>query len=806
MKRTWQNHPTNISTALTIAVVQICVLLTSCGTTRYLKPYEELLYSNTYDITMADSSALPPEIENVFSDHKHYSTQTPNYKILGMRPSLWIYNLASPNHNNIIARTLRKQGSAPVVYDENASVRTTQQLQSLMFSKGCFGSTATFDTTHVKSRNVRVNYHIVAQPRHKIDEVKFFAATHEVDSLLQNDWKQQSLLRVGDYYDQDVLAKEREDLAEYLQNRGYYLAKKELVTYQIDTTYDSRDLSVWLTVNNPKVQNSDKQLDETPLQRFHIANIYIYPNSGSDMEPYDTLSVPHIHNNRHTEYKFLSSSPMAISPQTISNNMMLFDGMLYRPRQLTRTYNSLRNLRNFKYINIEMSPSPLSRDTMPLLDARVRLMNNTRSTITASLELNNVSSIATNGETTQRGNFGLEGSLSYQNRNLFGGAEYFKSELSLLVELPKLIFRQDNTELKFHDIFNTFETGLDLSLDLPKFLLPFGNGFAWQSIRPHTVISLGGSYQYRTYFERLMASTSYGYTWSKNRSVSHQALPLELTFVRFIDISDSFRQRIDTNSDTRLKYLYSNHFIMDMRYDYIHNTQRFNTRENFSYYHLSLESAGNLLNCITRLTNAEVDDQGILQLFGVPFSQYIRMNSEWKHYFYIGKKQTLVLRTIIGLGIPYSNSKAMPYEKGFYGGGPNTMRAWQLRYLGPGLYHRDDDLLFERVGDMTLVANVEHRFPIFGKFEGAVFADMGNVWLLRPSEEFVDGEISVDNFFKGIAIGTGVGLRLNISIITLRLDAAIPVYDPGYIESHRWRPAYWKPSQIVASFGIDYPF
>ncbi len=805
MKHTWQHTRSRMS-ALALGAVLAYVLLASCGTTRYLKPGEELLHSNTYDITMADSSTVPPEVVDVFSGHRHYSTQTPNSSFLGMRLTLWIYNLASPDRNNFIARTLRKQGTPPVIYDANATLRTTQQLQNLMFSKGCFGSTVTYDTMQIKPRNVRVNYHITAQQRHTIDEVRFFATTQEVDSLLQHDWKLRSLLHEGDYYDQDVLAKERENLAEYLLDRGYYMASKELVTYQIDTTYDARELSVWLTVNDPKVLNSEKQFVETSLKRYHIANIYIYPNSGNDLEPYDTLVVPHIYNYRHTDYMFLCGGKMSISPQTISNNMFLYDGMLYRPQQFTRTYNSLRNLRNFKYINIEVTPSSISRDTMPLLDARVRLMNNTRHSITASLELNNVSSIATNGATTERGSFGQESSLSYQNRNLFGGAEYFKTELSLLVELPKLIFRQDNSGLKFHDIFNTFETSLNSSLDIPKFLLPFSGEWSWQSVRPHTIIAFGGSYQYRSYFERLMASFSYGYTWSKNRANSHQALPLEFTFVRFFDISEVFRQRITHITDTRLKYLYSDHFIMNMRYDYIYNTQRFNTRENFSYLHLSAESAGNLLYGITRLTHAKADDQGIRQLFGVPFSQYLRLSSEYKHYFYIGKKQTLVLRTILGIGLPYGNSMSMPYEKGFYGGGPNTMRAWQLRYLGPGLYQSNAEQPFERVGDMALVANVEHRFPLFGRLEGAGFVDMGNVWLLHSSKEFPNGEISAENLLKGLAVGIGVGLRFNISIITLRFDAALPVYDPGYVDNHRWRPAYWKPSQIVTNFGIDYPF
>ena len=148
----------------------------------------------------------------------------------------------------------------------------------------------------------------------------------------------------------------------------------------------------------------------------------------------------------------------------------------------------------------------------------------------------------------------------------------------------------------------------------------------------------------------------------------------------------------------------------------------------------------------------------------------------------------------------------MPYEKSFFGGGPTTMRAWQLRHLGPGLYSNVDNPMAERVGDMTLVLNLEDRFHIASIFEGALFADIGNVWLTHESSEFEGGKFEAAKMLQSLAVGAGFGLRLKVSIITLRLDLAIPVYDPGYEPTHRWRPPYWKISQIVTNLGIDYPF
>ena len=160
---------------------------------------------------------------------------------------------------------------------------------------------------------------------------------------------------------------------------------------------------------------------------------------------------------------------------------------------------------------------------------------------------------------------------------------------------------------------------------------------------------------------------------------------------------------------------------------------------------------------------------------------------------------------LVGIGLPYGNSLAMPYEKSFFGGGPTTMRAWQLRRLGPGSYNSGEGM-FERVGDLQLVVNLEGRFPIVSIFEGAVFADMGNVWLMNPSDQYPGGELKWSELPSEIAIGVGLGLRLNVSIAVLRIDFGIPLYDPGYNEGLRWRPAHWKFNNIVTNFGINYPF
>ncbi len=793
-----------------LAMLILALAFASCRSVdKFIQPDERVLNKNEFIITMPDGSAPPKEIRDALSDMKKFTKQKPNTHLLGVGPrfSMYIYTLSNPQKSNFWHNYLRRKGQAPVVYDENATVQTCNQLTGLLESKGCFKSTVTFDTVWRKKHDVNVIYHLNPTIRYRIDDVSFRSETPDVDKLLK-EWKEESLLKAGDYYDQEIMDNERTRIVDRLRNEGYFYASTDLVSYIVDTAFEDHKLTIRLNIRNPRFINASRQTITHPLQKYYLDNIYIHPNSSAAntglASSYDTLTEPMHFRTRTTNYHYLYNQPMTIKPHVISRALFLFEGLTFRPRNIDRTYNSLLSLRNFKYINIEFVESANSNDTNRLLDAKVRLLNAKRQRLSASIEINNSSPFGSESQGLMSGNFGLETKLSYQNKNLFGGAEQFRAEWSLLVELPKLILKNRDSENIRNNVSN-FENGLNLSLDLPTFLFPFTKDIMWQRMRPHTVINLGGNYQLHSYFERLLFNSGFGYSWTRDRH-SHQLLPVELTFVRFFNIDSAFRSRMQHISDARVKYQYSDHFIMDARYDYVYNNQQYGSRINFNYLHLSFESAGNLLSAIEHLAGSEPDQNGVRYIFGVPFSQYIRLNAEFKRYFYIGKKSTFVARIMTGIGLPYGNSKAMPYEKSFFGGGPTTIRAWHLRYLGPGNFLSANNDILERIGDIQLVTNLEYRFPIISIFEGALFADIGNVWLTHESSEFPDGQFNLKTLPQSIATGIGFGLRANISIITLRCDLGIPLYDPGVEQSKRWCPPHWKLNQVTANFGIDYPF
>lgn len=788
-----------------IAFAMALLGLSSCGAERHVGINDHVLRDNQFVIDQTDSTVVRSEVEEALSGVRNYAIQKPNTRFLGVRLRKIVYCISNPEKNRFPHSWLRKVGEAPVVISEAKTQNTMNQITTLLKTKGCFGSQVSYEIKERHGKDASMIYHIKPTLRYKIDEVNYVAKTAEVAPLLEQ-WAADSYLKAGECYDQNNLIKERERLQGLLQGEGYYLATQDLINYIIDTTYNKGLLSIEVVVNNPMVKGKTRE-----LQKYRIRNVYIHPNSLSDANANsDTLVHEYKLRNRNAHYKFVYDSVMEMKPKAISRALFLYDGQLFRPRVVKETYNALLNLKNFKYIGIDFSEPEESNDSARCIDAHIRLENSSRHRVSASLELSNMSPFGNKNDEDdnnfiRNGNFGLETVLEYQNKNLFGGAEIFKAEASLLVELPKLALINQEGSHQFHDIFTSFESGLDLSLDVSQFLLPFTKNIVWQRARPHTMISLGGNYQYRNYFERFLADASFGYAWRHNRQVQHQLSPIEMAYVKFFNLDKQFLNRLEGASDLRLKYQYSDHFVMNARYSYIYSNQIFGSRQNFSYLNATVETAGNLLNGLSILSDGPVDENGVRQIFGVPYAQYAKVSIDAKRYFYHGSKNTFVVRALAGVGLPYANSLALPYEKSYFGGGPSTMRAWQLRRLGPGSYKGSDNIL-ERVGDISLVLNVEERFPLFGPLEGSVFVDAGNVWLMNQSDDYTDGEWKWDRCYKELAVGTGLGLRLNISVLTIRFDFAIPVYDPGFASGETFRLPHWRFNQIVTNFGIDYPF
>ena len=763
----------------------------SCSVDKYLQPGQKVLYRNEVNVVMADSSKVTPEVSEALSNVRQFYYQTPNKRFLFMPLRMRLYCSTNPDDSSGWSNFWRSQGEAPVVYDPLAAQRTAAQIATLLKTKGCFNSTVTVDTLSHGSNSVVARYNITATHRRRMDEVTFGSRQPDIDSLLQK-WKGESLLKEGGYYDQQKMTQEQTRIATLLQEF----------------------MSIAVRVRTPQRQEGDS-VKSIPLRRYYLDEIFIYPNVSTSLNSsrrqFDTLIYPYQwYDTNVTNYRFIYDKVITPSPRTICRTILLRSGQLYQPRYTSITSNALFGLHNFKYVDIGYEESPRSTDSRALLNTRIRLLNSPRHRLSLSFELTNASGVSkTGGDFLTSGNLGLGTSLTYKNNNLFGGAEAFNIEGSLLFDFPKNVFGSKTND--FYSTFSSFENNISATLDLPSFLLPFVNRLTGQYNRPHTLIGLSAGYIFRNAavpdydgkrvdvaLERILFNTSFGYTWNHRRYHHHKLTPFNLTYTHMVSGEEYYDYLYLITSDwVRILFQSHNYVLLNTRYEYTYTNQRIGSRRNFDYLNFSVETAGNLLNGINRLfsANHETDSH---------YYQYFRFEGEYKRYIYWSDQNTLVLRALLGVGIPYGNSNTLPYEKMFVGGGPTTMRGWPLRYLGGyGMNFVSDYPL--GVGEIMLVTNIEQRFPIISIFEGAVFTDIGNVW------SYYDWDMGVvsfkpKNILKTIALDAGFGLRANVSIATIRLDVALPLFDPSYPLGEQWIGNHWKWSKIALNFGINYPF
>ncbi|MDE5762841.1 MAG: BamA/TamA family outer membrane protein, partial [Bacteroidales bacterium] len=321
--------------------------------------------------------------------------------------------------------------------------------------------------------------------------------------------------------------------------------------------------------------------------------------------------------------------------------------------------------------------------------------------------------------------------VSFQNRNTFGGGEILSLRLRGVYELQATVDRDKNKTF-----LNTFEAKAEVSLEFPRFLVPGGMNWTSKHFRPSSIISLSYSYQQKRDYSRGIFNATFGYHWRDNYT-DQTFNPLEASAVQMLNTSSSFQASLDEYRRTqnyRLLYQYSNHFILTPHYQFVFNNYKSDEVKDFEYFALDMEVAGSLLYGIAYAIHGKKDASSAgYQIFGLPFSQYAKIEADYRHHFVFGKRTELVFRGAVGVGYSYGNAEALPYEKSMFIGGNSTLRAWPLYQLGPGIYTLPEGKTdFERLGDVMLVFNLEQRFPIVSGLRGAVFFDLGNIWIVRP--------------------------------------------------------------------------
>lgn len=665
-------------------------------------------------------------------------------KTSGWSPFLCVYNWANGKGKGW-DKFVKRIGQAPVVYEADMVGKSEENIERRLEYLGYFDSKVNADVK-VRKRKVYVMYNVELGHRYPIRNFTWDVPSGRFEEDFNRDSASISI-RPGMMLSEQAVEAESERSAAAMRNMGYYGFSAENFFFEADTAGLDGMVDLHMSIREYTRGGSPK--DARPLMPSQFDKV--------------TISHP-------AGLKFRES--------VLRNLNTIRPGETYSEEQANICYSRLGALRVFNNVNIDMVPSAEDK-----VDCNISLSKSKLQGFKVNLE----------GSVNSTGLFGISPQVSYYNKNIFHGGEWLN--LSFM----------GNFQFRLKDNIHSNELGCSAGLSFPKFLgLPY-RIFKGANV-PRTDITLSYNYQNRPEYTRNMISASYGYNASQGKFY-YQIYPLSLNIIHLDQLDKDFENSLA--SDPFMRNSYSDHFDFGSSGNFYYSTStESNPQSSFFYTRLQINHAGNLLCAFNKLMKQDEDGKRII--WETPYSQYVRAELTLGNTWRFGRNdgQVLAARLIAGAGYAYGNSSALPFERRFYGGGANSLRGWQSRTVGPGMSQLDTTFVIpNQSGDIHLEANLEYRFKIVWKLEGAAFVDAGNVWNYR-SPEAVD-ELSVlsgKNFFKSVAMDWGVGLRLNLNFIVLRVDWGMRLHDPS--REQRWlNPRDWvRRNGYAVHFGVGYPF
>lgn len=710
-------------------------------------------------------------------------TPKPNSSFLGLRPKLFFYNIAKePKKEKGFNYWLKyKIGEKPVLLSDVDREFNKDIIVNYSENKGYFNAKATYDTVS-NNKKAQVIYTLRPGNQYLINKVKFqndsIPVTEEIVKV-----SDKTLLKEGNPFDLDVIKSERERIDNQLKQKGFYYFHPDNLIIQADST----------VTKNHKVELNVKLKENTPdlaKQQFTIDKVIVFPNynirdvkDGKYNIPMDSDSLAkYAHDDIYVidpEQKF--------KPKIFDRALYFKKGDLYNRADHNLTLNRLINLGVFKFVKNEFVISDSLNhkfDAYYLLTPRQ----------IQSLRLEAL------GRTNSANYAGSELNLNWTHRNLFRGAEQFKASVygafDVQIGGPK-------------DAKNLFRAGANAQLSIPRIVAPFRFNSS-SAFVPRTNISIGYEFQNRTeYYTLNTFSGSFGYLWKENVRKEHDLKIIDITYVTPANVTPLY-DSISAKSQA-LQRVVQKQLIFGPTYSYTY-TNTMLPKKNTIYYKGTLDLAGNLTGLFS---GANVKDGKQKSIFGVPFSQYAKMEHDFRFYHKLGDKSSFASRFIGGIAYPYGNSDNIPFSKQFFSGGSNSIRAFRARTLGPGSFDPrtiKQGYYFDQSGDIKLELNAEYRANIYKFLNVAFFADAGNIWLVNDDIQRPGAKFSND-FLSEIAVGAGFGLRLDFSILILRLDLAMPFRVPYYEKGDRWTfdkinfgNSSWRRDNLILNIAIGYPF
>ncbi|MCH5232839.1 MAG: BamA/TamA family outer membrane protein [Muribaculaceae bacterium] len=762
------------------------ILLAACSSTRHVADGNYLLDRVNIEINDSTHSVNASELST-------YIRQLPNHKVLwSMKLRLGVYNMSGQDSTKWWNKWIRKLGEPPVIYDSTLMAASIDQLEKAMVNKGFLYANARADTVTVGKKKIRVKYHVDAGRRYIIDSLTYVFPDTVFRNLIMAD-SSRFVVREGMPLDRNLLESQREQIANFLKNNGYYGFSKEYVTFNADTTSGSHSVDLTMTVN-PPYENTG--LPVNSHEKYYIRNIRFITDFDPSLGESPEQIVAKSFCREYKDLEIYNNGKSYLRPGVIYENCFLREGMPYSQNSVDRTYSSFSRLGILKFINISFDPVG-EEDGKNMLDAYILLTPTKSQTVSFEVE-------GTNSE----GDLGVAAALTYTHRNIGKGSETLTTKLRGAYESLS-----GNLEGLIHDRY--MEYSLDLGVSFPKFKAPFLKENFKRKINASSELSFAISYQERPEYTRIISTAAWSYRWNqRNNKNSYLWTPIDINYVYLPESTLDFIDLIAPDNPL-LKYSYEDHFILGQGFTYYHTNKRDSRPWDLTFqrdiYTLraNFETAGNLLyliNIISRPRSHVSEDP--YKIFGIHYSQYMRLNSDFSYLHIFDNRNSLAARVGLGIGFPYGNSTILPFEKRFYGGGANGVRGWDVRTLGPGSYPGNNSVsdFINQCGDIRFIMSAEMRTKLFWVIELAAFVDAGNIWTIRNYENQPGGLFRFDKFYKQLAASYGLGLRFDFTYFLLRFDMGMKAHNPAMGEQP-WpliHPRWHRDSSF--HFSIGYPF
>lgn len=787
----------------------IVLFFSSCNSTKHLSENQYLLRKNSININTNNRFLKKSDL---IDQLQSFIIQKPNsyFPSIGLGISfpvkLYLYNFrykkyAKDSNSLFIKNRIVEK---PVIFDSSLKNKSKNNIAKYLYNNGYFYASIS-DSTYFRNQKAYVHYNIETGKKYQINQFAFDIDDTSIAKIIANNVNLFPIQPNKDF-SMSLLDEQRSFITNLLRNNGYFFFTNSnisflLDTLQIDSKTKKRENLLFKSLNITSadknypinisliVRNND---DPRSYTTYSIGDIKVYMDFESNADFTDSslfhIEYENIHFYYHNYY---------VNKNVIHKHLFLDKGTYFKQDNYDQTINKLNDLGVFKYIRIfiDADTSKGNRN----LNCTIVLSPTQKYDLSFNVELSNATTYS----------LGSALNFNIKNRNVLKGANLLSANLTGGYEYSY----NNNLSPKFLEKFYLLSRNIsgNINFILPKFILPFPIKGASKSNQPTTTLTIGSSLQDRiNYFKLNNTVFSINYNWHETEKKQWNVVPAFMNFVSLPYTSDSFKNRLATNSF--LERSYQEAFIEGERINFIYSNQIRNKKTDLFYLKLGIEEAGGLVSGLSKL--------GVLNK-DLKFAQYVKFDLEAIKYINY-KKSMWAFRSIMGVGMPYGNSSTLPYIKQYFVGGPYSLRGWRARQLGPGAYVSFDSTnaqFIDRTGDIKFECNAEYRYDIlqlFGgtiKMNGAIFTDAGNIWMSRSSEK-PNTQFLFSQAFNNLAISSGTGIRLDFAgFVILRFDAAFPIKQASPNTLNTWQiknidifNPTWRANNLIFNFAIGYPF